>query len=171
MDHGKCPMRLFENSRINRNTDQHNISIFHDFSMTFDIFLLFQNFSRPGNQFFKFHDFSRFSMTVRTLMNETLRLISDSISRCGRSGNCGQSEAGSSPSGIHSAFHLKSLVQLVCYIQKDYIIHHAYSSALPNDEQWSAHCISATRAHTQQTALILHHHLSAVPERSAADPK
>ena len=38
------------------------------FSMTFDIFKDFHDFSRPGNQSFKFHDFSRFSMTARTLI-------------------------------------------------------------------------------------------------------
>ena len=47
------------------------ISIFHDFSMTFDILKDFRNFSRPGNQSFKFHDFSRFSMIVQTLLHAT----------------------------------------------------------------------------------------------------
>ena len=34
------------------------------FSMTFYIFKDFHDFSRAGNRSFKFHDFSRFSMTV-----------------------------------------------------------------------------------------------------------
>ena len=43
------------------------ISIFHDFSMTYDTFKDFHDISRPRNQSFEFHDFSRFSMTPRTL--------------------------------------------------------------------------------------------------------
>ena len=44
----------------------HNVifSTFHDFS----IFKDFHDFSRPRNQSFKFHDFSRFSMTAWTLL-------------------------------------------------------------------------------------------------------
>ena len=38
------------------------------FSMTSDIFKDFHDFSRPGNQSFRFHDFSRFSMTAWTLI-------------------------------------------------------------------------------------------------------
>ena len=37
------------------------------FSMIFDIFQDFVDFSRPENQSFKFHDFSRFSLTTWTM--------------------------------------------------------------------------------------------------------
>jgi len=115
-DYNKCPW-LFQN--------------FYDLSFSHD-------FSRPGNDHFKFPCFSRFSMTVRTLMNPLAQKHGDGWSRVRTQTTV-------------ICFNVCVLLILLSLRIFQIIIHYSYKSMWA----WHKDCFCWSRVRTTATIILL----------------